>query len=217
MEARGDTRSRLVHAMIHLMRQRGYDGTRVDDIAARVGMTKGAFFHNFSTKDEIAHAALDAWAGETAALFSSQPLAGDQSHDAPARLIAYLDLRKSLMTGEPETWSCLAGALLQEQWRRDPALGEAAARVLLDQTAFIETLAASALDGSGGDPSAAHRLALMIQATLQGAAILARTPAGNAAAVAAIEDLQASLAARLVPARAGKKKDKKKRKGKKDR
>lgn len=56
------TRARLLRAAIDVFAERGYDGTRVQEVARRAGMTTGAIYANFSGKSELLAAAI----GETA-------------------------------------------------------------------------------------------------------------------------------------------------------
>lgn len=51
-------KSELVSIAADLFRQKGYSGTSIDDIAKKVGLTKGSLYHHFSGKEELALAAL---------------------------------------------------------------------------------------------------------------------------------------------------------------
>ena len=48
-QATKDSRDKLLDAAMHVIRQKGYDATTVDDICAEAGLTKGAFFHHFAS------------------------------------------------------------------------------------------------------------------------------------------------------------------------
>jgi TetR/AcrR family acrAB operon transcriptional repressor len=54
----GDTREALLSKCLHLFAQRGFASTSVDDIARAAGVTKGAIYWHFASKDEIFHAIL---------------------------------------------------------------------------------------------------------------------------------------------------------------
>jgi AcrR family transcriptional regulator len=53
------TREALLSKCLHLFAQRGFSSTSVDDIARAAGVTKGAIYWHFASKDEIFHAILD--------------------------------------------------------------------------------------------------------------------------------------------------------------
>jgi len=48
-----ETRQAILDAARHLFGDRGVDHTTVDDLAAEVGVSKGAVYHHFSSKEEI--------------------------------------------------------------------------------------------------------------------------------------------------------------------
>ncbi len=54
------TRERLLRAAADVFAERGYDGTRVADIAAAAGVSNGALYSHFSSKAELLLAALRA-------------------------------------------------------------------------------------------------------------------------------------------------------------
>ena len=57
-----DTRTEIMDAAQALILEQGFAGTSLDAILARVGLTKGAFFHHFRTKNELAHALVERFA-----------------------------------------------------------------------------------------------------------------------------------------------------------
>lgn len=52
-ESRARTRSLLLRSAREILAKRGYVGASIDEIAESAGFSKGAFYSNFSTKDEI--------------------------------------------------------------------------------------------------------------------------------------------------------------------
>jgi len=56
--AAGQTRERLLRAAADVFAERGYDGTRVADIAAAAGVSNGAMYAHFSSKAELLTGAL---------------------------------------------------------------------------------------------------------------------------------------------------------------
>ena len=52
-------RRRLLDAALEVFAEHGYANARLDHVAAAAGLTKGAFYSNFASKDEIFFAMLD--------------------------------------------------------------------------------------------------------------------------------------------------------------
>lgn len=57
-EARQQTKQRLLRAALEVFSRYGYEGASVDRISDHAGFTKGAFYSNFGSKDEILLAVL---------------------------------------------------------------------------------------------------------------------------------------------------------------
>jgi AcrR family transcriptional regulator len=69
----GGARSKLLEAAFSTIREKGYAATSVDELCARAGVTKGAFFHHFPTKNSLAVAAMNEWSELSIALFAAAP------------------------------------------------------------------------------------------------------------------------------------------------
>ena len=54
-----NARAKLLRAALGVIRVKGYSATSVDELCAAAGVTKGAFFHHFATKEALAVAAAD--------------------------------------------------------------------------------------------------------------------------------------------------------------
>ena len=52
-EVRGTARERLLDAAERVLSERGYQGASVDLVNAEAGVSKGAFYHHFSSKEEL--------------------------------------------------------------------------------------------------------------------------------------------------------------------
>lgn len=57
-----ETRTRILDAAEELVLDHGFAGTTVEAILDRTGFTKGAFFHHFPSKDDLAHALVERYA-----------------------------------------------------------------------------------------------------------------------------------------------------------
>jgi AcrR family transcriptional regulator len=69
-ERREHTRARLITAAREVISEKGFHRASLDQIAARAGLTKGAIYDNFSSKDELFLAVVAAWATERSQRFS---------------------------------------------------------------------------------------------------------------------------------------------------
>jgi AcrR family transcriptional regulator len=58
-EKQADTRSRLIRAAGKVFAEHGLNNASIDDVAERAGFTKGAFYANFASKEELFLAMLD--------------------------------------------------------------------------------------------------------------------------------------------------------------
>ncbi len=68
--AQPDARQKLLDAAVSVIRTKGYSATTVDELCASAGVTKGAFFHHFKSKDALGVAAAEHWSDTTGALFA---------------------------------------------------------------------------------------------------------------------------------------------------
>src|SRR5256885_16567377 len=52
-ERKAHTRAELIGAAARVFARSGYHGTTVDDVAEEAGFTKGAFYSNFESKEDV--------------------------------------------------------------------------------------------------------------------------------------------------------------------
>jgi TetR/AcrR family transcriptional repressor of nem operon len=182
----GGARSKLLDAAVEIIRQKGYAATSVDELCARAGVTKGAFFHHFPSKDSLAVAAANYWSELSSALFASAPY--HQFDDPLDRVLGYLDFRKAMLRGDVAEFTCLAGTMVQETYGTHPDIRHACDASIGSHAAKVESDIAEAMKRYHiRAPWTAASLALHTQAVLQGAFILAKAK-GNAAVVEASID-----------------------------
>lgn len=167
-----NARDKLLDTALSTIRKKGYSATSVDDLCARAGVTKGAFFHHFKSKDALAVAAADHWSQSTGALFASAPY--HDRADPLARILAYLDFRIELVAGEIEEFTCLVGTMVQEAYGASDEIRDACRRSIFGHAATLEADIGEAIEKYGVSGITPESLALYTQASIQGAFILAK-------------------------------------------
>lgn len=166
---RNTARDRLLEAATDSIRCRGFAATSVDDLVKEVGVTKGAFFHHFKSKEALGIAVAERW-GEIGKQLTDQ-VGGATPRE---RVLNYLELRSQMIEGGTDEFSCLAGTLAQEVHMSHPAIRDAAAHAIETTAATIENDLAAALKTAGRTDISPTSLALHIQAVLQGAYVVAK-------------------------------------------
>jgi len=186
--AKQDARAKLLDAALSVIRTKGYSATTVDELCAAAGVTKGAFFHHFKSKDALAVAAADYWSEMTGELFEQAPY--HDLADPLDRVLAYVDFRKALLQGGVPDFTCLVGTMVQETFETAPAIRKACERSITGHAATLEADIAAAMRGRAMVPEwTAKSLALHTQAVIQGAFILAKATGGAEIAADSIDHL----------------------------
>lgn len=183
-----DAKLKLLDAALCVIRTKGYSATTVDELCAAAGVTKGAFFHHFKSKDELGVAAADHWSRTTDAMFAHAPF-----HDHPDpldRVLGYVAFRKAQLQGGVPDFTCLVGTMVQETYETNPAIRDACDRSISDHAATLEADIEAAMRDRGLRAGwTAKSLALHTQAVLQGAFILAKAKGGAEVAADSMDHL----------------------------
>jgi TetR/AcrR family transcriptional repressor of nem operon len=188
-DAPHQSKTKLLEATLDVVRRRGYSATRVEDICAEAGVTKGSFFHHFDSKEELALAAADLWRENANALFGTADF--NAIEDPLERLLAYLDFRRTMLHGDVSEYTCFAGTVIQEAYATHPQLRDACEQSIAQHVAWLTPIVAAAMRKyrvkSGWT---AKSLALHTQAVLQGAFVLAKAEGQGQVAAESIEHLR---------------------------
>jgi AcrR family transcriptional regulator len=117
----GDERRRaLVEAACELIVEKGFEGLRVRDIAARVGINHATLHYHFPTKEDLIRAVLDRLIEQVNGSKSEPPCHGPECGPLRDRLAQHFDEVLGLMDTRPELFIALSELHLRGQ--RDPAI-----------------------------------------------------------------------------------------------
>ena len=155
---------RIVGAAARAIRRSGYNGTGVADIMKEAGLTHGAFYAHFESREAMLAEAADRAGAESNSLAASVIAAvpADQALQALMQVYLSKEHLASIETG------CPISALGSEMPRQSPEVRLAATRRIKE---MIDLVARQFPDW--GQPSA-HERALVTVATMVGTLILAR-------------------------------------------
>ena len=155
---------RIVDAAARAIRRSGYNGTGVADIMKEAGLTHGAFYAHFESREAMLAEAADRAGAESNGLAASviATVPADQALQALMQVYLSKEHLAGIETG------CPISALGSEMPRQSPEVRRAATRRIKE---MIDLVARQLPDW--GQPSA-HERALVTVATLVGTLILAR-------------------------------------------
>ena len=155
---------RIVDAAARAIRRSGYNGTGVADIMKEAGLTHGAFYAHFESREAMLAEAADRAGAQSNGLAASVIAAVPPDQALQAVMQVYLS-REHLANIET---GCPISALGSEMPRQSPAVRLAATRRIKE---MIDLVARQMPDW--GQPSA-HERALVTVATMVGTLMLAR-------------------------------------------
>lgn len=189
---RGDAREALLDAALSLVRRQGWAATSIDQLCKAAGVTKGAFFHHFASKEALGVAAASRWAEFTGPLFANAEY--HRHADPLQRVIGYLDFRTALADGPLEAITCFAGTTVQETFATSEPVRAAAGATILDHAEKLAIdLRATIERYPPRLPVTAEGLSIYLQTVLQGGFVLAKAQGDRAPLLDAITHLKQYL------------------------
>jgi AcrR family transcriptional regulator len=162
--AKDATHERIVSVAARAIRRSGYDGTGVADIMKEAGLTHGAFYAHFPSREAMLAEAAGRACAESAAATAAAVAGAPPDKALVSVLRSYLS-REHL---EHADIGCPLAALGSETARQTPEVRRVATRHIKE---MIDLVARQSPDW--GQPDA-HQRALVTVATMVGALLLAR-------------------------------------------
>lgn len=108
-------RGKILDAALELIRDKGYERMTIEDVLAKVQLSKGALYHYFGSKQALLEGIVDAMA--ESASRPLQTVVADTGLDAAAKLRAYFRASATWKADNPQTV-----AILMHLWRDENAL-----------------------------------------------------------------------------------------------
>lgn len=120
------TRDKILAESRDLVLKNGFSGTSIDNILEKTGITKGAFFYHFKTKNILAKALIEEFAREdisymNEALEKTEPLKGDALNRLLQFVQEFIDMFEDLSEPPP---GCLYASYMSESDRFDDEIKE---------------------------------------------------------------------------------------------
>lgn len=144
-EAKAETREALVNASIELFSEKGLDLPSLDEICARAGFTRGAFYVHFKDREELLAAVID----RVLSVFMDVVIAqGDSQADLRVTIERFVGFAAAGMVPF-SGGSSLAFHHLMEARHRSPAIAERVNAAFVDA---IRRVAIAARDGQQHGP-----------------------------------------------------------------
>jgi TetR/AcrR family transcriptional repressor of nem operon len=115
------TRERILDAAQTLILERGYSGMTVDRLLDAVGVTKGAFFYHFKTKDDLARALIRRFADRDTELYTGMKARAEKLSDDPLQqVLIFVGLFEEMFEGLTEPYpGCLFASYVYEMQQFD--------------------------------------------------------------------------------------------------
>jgi TetR/AcrR family transcriptional repressor of nem operon len=173
-----ETRQRILDAAQSLILDRGYAGVSVDQVINSVGLTKGAFFHHFKNKNDLARTLIRRFADDGISLLEHNLARARKLSDDPLQqFLILIGLYEELFEGlEAPFPGCLLASYVYELQQFDddikPIISEEFLYARKELTALIKRIVGKYPPRVSVDPEA---LADTFMSTFEGAFILSKS------------------------------------------
>jgi TetR/AcrR family transcriptional repressor of nem operon len=178
MAQRGASAERILAVAERMVLERGFSGTSLDEILATAGLSKGAFFHHFRGKGDLARALVERYQKNHAALFEAMESEAEaRTSDPLDATILFLRRFESFIGAHSRPPAgCIFASFTHEDANFDDAVRAFVAASLKRWTALYETRFGAIL--ARYQPKiaiSATELAEMIVVIIEGGFVLSRS------------------------------------------
>jgi TetR/AcrR family transcriptional repressor of nem operon len=172
------TRDRILDAAQDLILDKGYAGVSIDQLISSLDLTKGAFFHHFKSKADLARTLIDRYSRDGVALLENNLSRAKKLSDDPLQqLLILVGLYEEMFEGLTEPWpGCLLASYVYELQQFDDDMKPVINREFLLSRSGVGELIESIMEKYPPrvpvDPTA---LADMFMSTFEGAFVLSKS------------------------------------------
>jgi TetR/AcrR family transcriptional regulator, transcriptional repressor for nem operon len=178
MSTKGEhTHDRILDAAESLIMTQGFAGTSIDDILKKAELTKGAFFHHFKGKGDLARALVEHHARKDLAMFEDFAARAEaESADPLEQVFKFLEFfEKSVSDSDDPSPGCMYAVYTYESMQFEPSIRVFVADILRQWTSIYVRKFQDVLDRyKPALPVTARQLAEMIVSVVEGGLILQR-------------------------------------------
>lgn len=203
MDPKPDTRDRIIQTAEMLLFKQGFAGTSLNDVIKATDLSKGAFFHHFKGKDDLAHAVLKRWADADEALFVDfAEKAGALSDDPYQEAVIFVKLFEQWLAElDQPLEGCLFASFTYQSGRIEPTMRTYIKARLSGWKATFRPIFERlvAWPGTPGDITA-EQLVEMYASLIEGGMLLARAMDDRDYLIRQLEQFRRYLALQFSPA-----------------
>ena len=178
MSKKGEhARDRILDAAEALVMTQGFAGTSIDDILKKAELTKGAFFHYFKGKGDLARALVERHAQIDLAMFEEFAARAEaESVDPLEQVFIFLEsFEKYISDSDDPSPGCMYAVYTYESMQFEPSIRVFVADILRQWTSIYVRKFQDVLDRyKPALPVTARQLAEMIVSILEGGLVLQR-------------------------------------------
>ena len=171
------SREHILLTAKRLVMENGFSGTSIDEILSAGGVSKGAFFHHFTSKRHLASELVRWHAKKDIEMFRTLAAGAEARHEDPMdQLVMFLKAFEAYISDPDEpSRGCMYAVYTYESRQFDPEVTEFVADVLREWTSIYIRKFQEILDRyEPVRPVTARQLAEMIVSIIEGGLVLQR-------------------------------------------